>query len=187
MNRILILVIITVICLISQFEPTSQALTWDKTLIANGQWWRIVSGNFTHTNLPHLAMNMLALWLINFMFQPNSRQFVLISVVLSAMVGIGLIFTDLQRYVGLSGTLHGIFAYYALGEAVAGRRSSWLLVGSVIVKVMWEQLVGPSPTSASLIKAPIAIDAHLIGLLAGLILLFITHTLVNKRSPHPHH
>ncbi len=76
----------------------------------------------------------------------------------------------MQFYVGLSGTLHGLFAYYALNEALNGRRSSWLLVLGVIGKVGWEQWFGASASTAELIGARIATEAHLAGLVGGLLL-----------------
>jgi len=51
------------------------------------------------------------------------------------------------NYVGLSGTLHGLFAFYALKEALGGRKSSWLLVIGVMLKVASEQLCRNEKTS----------------------------------------
>ena len=32
--------------------------------VANGEWWRIITGGFLHAGLLHIGMNMLVLWLI---------------------------------------------------------------------------------------------------------------------------
>src|SRR5919199_821728 len=33
-------------------------------LVAQGDWWRLITGGFLHANFLHLGMNMLILWLI---------------------------------------------------------------------------------------------------------------------------
>ncbi len=112
-------------------------------------------------------MNLAGLWIISYLFQPNKKQLVLALLVISLVTGIALLFSSIQIYVGLSGTLHGLFGLFALSEALNGRRSSWLLVLGLIVKIAWEQLIGPSSTTGELINARVAIEAHLAGALAG--------------------
>ena len=87
--------------------------------------------------------------------------------VISLVTGVALLFSSIQIYVGLSGTLHGLFGLFALSEALNGRRSSWLLVLGLIAKIAWEQLIGPSSTTGELINARVAIEAHLAGAIAG--------------------
>ncbi len=112
-------------------------------------------------------MNLAGLWIISYLFQPNKKQLVLALLVISLVTGIALLFSSIQIYVGLSGTLHGLFGLFALSEALNGRRSSWLLVLGLIAKIAWEQLIGPSSTTGELINARVAIEAHLAGALAG--------------------
>lgn len=80
--------------------------------------------------------------------------------------------TDMQSYVGLSGTLHGLFGAFALTEALTGRRSSWLLVGGLVAKIAWEQFMGFC-YDGTLINARVAIEAHLIGAIGGLLLAWV--------------
>lgn len=174
MYRILILIIITGICIIAQLTPVSHAMTWDHELILKGEWWRILTGNLTHTNVPHLVMNIAALWLIATIFRPHPLQLLVAVIILSIAVGSGLMMTNFTRYVGLSGTLHGLFVYFALQDALKGSSASWLFVTVAAVKVGWEYLVGPSVTTTELIGAPIAIEAHLIGLISGVFFAFLT-------------
>jgi len=112
-------------------------------------------------------MNLAGLWIISYLFQPSKKQLVLALLVISLVTGIALLFSSIQIYVGLSGTLHGLFGLFALSEALNGRRSSWLLVLGLIGKIAWEQLIGPSSTTGELINARVAIEAHLAGALAG--------------------
>lgn len=167
MNLYLILFLLSIPSLAALFEPVTTFFVWDKSAIEAGQWWRILTGNFAHTNFEHFAMNIIVLWIIALIFRPKAFHYFIITMVVNVGVGVGLLATTLAQYVGLSGTLHGIFVYFALLECFQGRRSSWLLVAGVIAKVLWEQLVGPSSYTQALIQAPVAIQAHLIGLVWG--------------------
>ncbi|WP_270019875.1 rhombosortase [Vibrio sp. LaRot3] len=172
---IFLLLAVSAACLALQFEPLASFANWQAELIPQGQWLRILTGNFTHTNFNHLAMNIAALWIITFIFKPSARSLLALLVLVSLGVGIGILYTDIQSYVGLSGTLHGLFAYYALREALQGRKSSWLLVVGVIAKVAWELTQGPSASTAALINARVAIEAHLCGTVSGILFAFISY------------
>ncbi|TXZ85806.1 rhombosortase, partial [Vibrio cholerae] len=125
------------------------------------------------------------LWIISFVFKPTARQLLIPLLLISLAVGVMILASDMQSYVGLSGTLHGLFAYYALNEALNGRRSSWLLVLGVIGKVAWELWFGASASTAELIGARVATEAHLAGLISGLLLsvmLFSLRKRVRKKD-----
>nr|WP_237292953.1 rhombosortase [Vibrio anguillarum] len=169
-NRYFALLAISLVCLGLQWPQLAALSAWNRPAIEAGQWWRILTGNFTHTNFTHLGMNLAGLWIIHFVFQPSSKKWLISLLATSLMVGVSLFLSRMQVYVGLSGALHGMFAYLALQEALQGRRSSWLLVVGVIVKVVWEQIFGASSNTSELINARVAIEAHLAGMLAGLIL-----------------
>ncbi len=180
MNLYLLLFIVTIGCFGLQFEPFNHFAAWQLASIQDGQWWRIVTGNFTHTNFAHLTMNLLGLWVISYIFKPAAHSLSLLLIGLSALIGSSLLFTSLHNYVGLSGTLHGIFAFYALKEAINGRKSSWLLVIGVIAKVFSEQWLGASSSTAELIQARVATEAHLAGLIFGLLLSLVNFIKVRK-------
>ena len=112
-------------------------------------------------------MNLAGLWIISYLFQPTRKQLTSALVLISLVTGLALLLSSIQIYVGLSGTLHGLFGLFALSEALNGRKSSWLLVLGLVAKIAWEQLIGPSSTTGELINARVAIEAHLAGALAG--------------------
>ncbi|EGU39384.1 hypothetical protein VII00023_05132 [Vibrio ichthyoenteri ATCC 700023] len=164
-------------CLGLQFEPFASLAAWHYDLIPAGQWLRILTGNFTHTNFNHLALNLAGLWIICFIFRPSVRSLSVLLVVISTSIGIGMLYSDVQSYVGLSGTLHGLFAYYALREALQGRSTSWLLVLGVIAKVTWELTMGASHSSMELIGSHVAVEAHLCGVVSGIIFALVSYPL----------
>ena len=173
MRLFLLLITISLVCLGLQFEPFASLSEWHRQWISDGQWWRILSGNFTHTNFAHLAMNLAGLWVITFIFKPSEKSLLVILLVTSLAVGLLNFFSDMTSYVGLSGVLHGLFAYFALQEALRGRNSSWLLVVGVIAKVTWELTVGASQSTSDIIQARVAVESHLFGVISGLILAFM--------------
>jgi rhomboid family GlyGly-CTERM serine protease len=160
--------IISMICILAQLPLVQSWLVWDKTAINSGQWWRILTGNFSHTNIVHLIMNLAALWILVWIFRPRPNHFVFLVTLISTIIGLCLLSTSLGWYLGLSGTLHGLFAYWAMSEALRGRRSSWALVIAVISKVAWEAVYGASEVTAQMIEASVATEAHLMGTIAGL-------------------
>ncbi|EKO3592591.1 rhombosortase [Vibrio metschnikovii] len=180
-NIYLGLILLSLACFGLQFPPFSELSAWQLTSIEQGQWWRILTGNFTHTNFAHLGMNLAGLWVIVFLFMPSIKSLFFALIMLSLSVGISIFFTEMTLYVGLSGVLHGLFAYFALLEWLNGRRSSLWLVLGVIAKVAWEQWFGASMMTAELIQARVATEAHLAGTLGGLTLGLIQFLLIKKR------
>jgi rhomboid family GlyGly-CTERM serine protease len=156
------------ICILAQLPLIQSWLVWDKTAINSGQWWRILTGNFSHTNSVHLIMNLAALWILVWIFRPRPNHFVFLLIFISSIIGLCLLSSSLGWYLGLSGALHGLFSYWALNEALRGRRTSWALVVAVIAKVAWEGVYGASEVTAQMIDASVATEAHLIGTIAGL-------------------
>ncbi len=75
------------------------------------------------------------------------------------------------HYVGLSGALHGIIVYGAVKDIKVGWPvSGWLLTIGIIIKVGYENIWGPSDDVKVMINADVAVEAHLYGLIGGLIL-----------------
>lgn len=186
MNIYLGLIFLSLSCLGLQFSPLAELSAWQLTEIERGQWWRILTGNFTHTNFAHLGMNLAGLWVIVFLFMPSIKLLFFALSMLSLWVGISIFFSDMTLYVGLSGVLHGLFAYFALLEWLHGRRSSLWLVLGVIAKVAWEQWFGASMMTAELIQARVATEAHLAGALGGLGLGLVQFMLIKKRRNTSH-
>ncbi|EGQ8804533.1 rhombosortase [Vibrio parahaemolyticus] len=172
-NLYTLLTIISVICLVLQFEPMASLTEWHAYNIRHGEWWRIVTGNLTHTNFAHLGMNLAGLWVIAFIFRPSARNFSIVFLLLCAFVGAMNLLTSMSVYVGLSGVLHGLFGFWALREVFENRRSSLLLVAGLIAKIAWEQFYGPSTSTAAMIGARVAVDAHLFGAMGGLCMALI--------------
>lgn len=160
---------------IAQWPAAQYWLAWDRSAILDGEVWRILTGNLTHTNWPHMIMNTLALAIITFIYRLHysARPYSLLILALSAVVGIGIIATDIQWYAGLSGVLHGLFAWGAVRDIQTKQKGGWLLMLGIVGKIASEQYFGGSASSEALIGARVAIEAHLLGAIAGVVFALI--------------
>ncbi|MCS6203773.1 rhombosortase [Shewanella baltica] len=148
-------------------------LAYRRSAIADGEWWRLISGNLLHTNQWHLLMNLAGLWVVLLLhhLHYNIKGLSALFLVLCLLEGIGLYlgYPQLIGYVGLSGMLHGLFAFGAVQDIIRKLRSGYLLLLGVIIKVGHEQLYGASNDVTAMIGARVATEAHLVGLICGLI------------------
>ncbi|GIU13519.1 rhombosortase [Shewanella morhuae] len=155
-------------------SPTiDNVLAYNRGAINGGEWWRLVSGNLLHTNQWHLLMNLAGLWVVLFLhhFHYHLKGLSTLFFILCLFEGIGLYvgYPQLLGYVGLSGMLHGLFVYGAVQDIVRKLRSGYVLLIGVIIKVGYEQLYGASSDVTAMIGARVATEAHLVGLVCGLI------------------
>ena len=128
-------------------------------------------GPFRPPRLVASPLNVVALGLLASLFEDVLRAFdwcVALGVSLdSNRCGISFLSPQVDWYVGLSGVLHG---RHGSGALRAGRdeRAGRLPFGvAVVAKVVWEQLSGPSAFSLAASGGPVVVDAHLYGLLGG--------------------
>lgn len=154
-------------------ESVSDTLVFDRTDIENGQWWRIFTGHFDHTNLNHLLLNLAGLIMLWALHGDHYRHglFAAVFLVSAIATSLGIYYfdPDMNRYVGLSGVLHGVFVFGAIADIRTGEKTGYLLLIGIIAKIIYEQVEGASEDMVDLIGASVAIDAHLFGAIGGLI------------------
>ncbi|NAW87547.1 rhombosortase [Photobacterium halotolerans] len=187
LSRSLLLSLLTIclFCVAAQLAPLNALLEWQRPLIEAGQWWRILTGNFTHTNWAHLGMNVSGLLIISYLFRFDltTGRFWLLLASLSLIVGLSLLFTRLDGYSGLSGLLHGILIWGACQDIRAQRAGGRLLLIAGILKISWDLYSGGSAETASMINAQIAVEAHLAGAVGGLLLAMLPPAFRLSASP----
>lgn len=141
------------------------------------QWelWRLFTGHFVHTNIWHLALNLAGLvltWLLFFEHFTCKRMLFVTAVCTFGLSLILLVTGNLLAfvwYVGLSGTLHGIFAFALVLDISSKQLSTYALIILGLGKLMYEQLGGATADTAALIGANVAINAHLWGAVLGVV------------------
>ncbi|MGF1689447.1 rhombosortase [Photobacterium japonica] len=169
--RLFVILTIALIALM-QWPAIASALFWQRDAIVHGEIWRLITGNLTHTNWPHMIMNTLALAIITFIFRAHltAARLAGLIVSLSLFIGLCLFGSSMHNYVGLSGVLHGIFAWGACRDILAKDKLGIVMLVGIILKVAYEQVYGASALSASLIQARVATEAHLAGLVGGIVI-----------------
>lgn len=151
----------------------SELLAWNRPLIQQGEYWRLFSGNLAHANLTHWVMNMMTLGIIYFIYDDrlSNWQFCLVSTLLALIGGASIMFTNYHTYVGLSGVTHGLIVYGACRDVCSDKpKSGSLVLAAIALKLSLEQYYGDDPWVSGMIGIDVAIDAHLIFAVLGLIL-----------------
>jgi len=162
-------------------------LVYNRQQLADGQLWRLLTGHFLHTNVIHLVLNcsaLILLWALHGQFY-SIKNYLSLFIFSSIFISIGLYYCsiNLQQYVGLSGVLHSIFVWGALKDIQTKENTGYVLLIGAILKIAHEQIYGASSEVVKLIHAPVAIDAHLWGALAGT-LFFCSGVVLNKLHKH---
>lgn len=130
--------------------------------VAEGEWWRLVSGGFLHAGVIHLGMNMLLLWLLGSMMEPvlGRARFVALYTASLLAGSMGVLLVDpTTSTVGASGAIFGL-----MGAAVALQRSRGIdpwqsgLGGLILINVLITFTI-----------PGISVGGHLGGLVGGLV------------------
>ncbi len=171
------LLVFVVVLVILHFLPENLRSVLEYHRAEPEQVWRAVTGHLLHSNHWHLVMNLGALLLMLMLHQLYYSLISFAFLLLAGCVGISLLLflfsPDIQIYVGLSGWLHCFITVGALLDIKHKIQSGWLILLGVIAKVAYEQWQGPDAELAALIDANVAIDAHLYGVICGLLLGFV--------------
>ena len=146
-----------------------EALRYDRTALAAGQWWRLLTAHFVHLDFDHAALNSLGLVLMWALFardyRPRQWLAILLGSVAAIDAGLWLRDSTVAWYVGSSGALHGIMAAGTLAHLRRRDLDGWILAVFIVVKLAYEQSAGALPFTYS--HSGVVVDAHLFGTLGG--------------------
>ena len=146
-------------------------LRFDRASILEGELWRLASGHFVHLGTMHFVLNALGLilvWLLVGMHF-SAPQWLLVIGISLAGIDAGLWFLDpaLNWYVGMSGLLHAMLAAGVVHGMRSVPRESIIIGLVLVVKIGFEQVVGPLPGSERTAGGAVVVNAHLYGVFAG--------------------
>jgi len=156
-------------------------LAYERSRVASGEVWRLVTAHLTHVGSAHLVWDVLPLLAIGALWEKAlGRRFfpVLLASTLAVSLGLFVLAPRVETYCGLSGVLNGLWVAgawtAARQEAAAGHRSVAILFrASVVVdlaRAVFETTTGipvlVDPTGFGGTPVPIA---HALGALGGLL------------------
>jgi rhomboid protease GluP len=153
-------------------QPLVEYLALIKPLVAEGEYWRLVTVTLVHGGLFHLLMNMYALWIIGPLAEALYGRATFVAIYLLAAVG-GSIASYLflpNPSVGASGAVFGLFGLVLSSTYIhkpALARQARALTSQIGILIVINLVIG--------FAGAFAIDnaAHIGGLLVGLWLGFI--------------
>lgn len=153
-------------------------LAYTRDGLASGQYWRLLSGHFAHTNWPHLLLNLPVLALFYSLVRGQAAAFSALCVLpVIAIISSLILYTcypGLSWYYGLSGALHGFGVLTATALISARATVGWPLLALLTAKIAWEQSpVYSDAAIATVINTRVATEAHLSGAIAAAVLLAI--------------
>lgn len=163
-------------------------LRYDRALVLQGEYWRLITAHLVHLNTWHMMLNVAGVALIAALFRDDYSWRGWLTVVLFSALAIDVAFVcwepQILWYVGLSGVLHGALAAGAVSWwQYQQRRLSLGLTVILAGKLWWEYQHGGLLLMGDL---PVVVEAHrygaLGGLLAGLILWLHAHRQVAVKS-----
>lgn len=161
----------------------------DRFAIAQGEFWRIVSGHLAHQSFPHMLTNLSGV-LVAAVMAPrwlNRWTGVILFLVLSLGVGLGIWFNnpEVGIYRGLSGTVHGWLMVCVAWSPFLGPWFKVLILAGIQLKVIWEDsgLYEYAQFSGYFTDAEVLTDAHWYGVLLALpvvLTFFVWRTLSDR-------
>jgi rhomboid family GlyGly-CTERM serine protease len=145
-------------------DSVGQLLRYDRSAIAAGGWWRLLTAHIVHLDWHHLLLNELGLVLVWSLFAQDYDLAEWCAIVLAGALaissGLWWLSPRVGWYVGASGVLHAVMAAGAAKHLAQGSWDRWILIIGLGAKLAWEQWGGSS--------APlIVVDAHLYGACCG--------------------
>lgn len=136
----------------------------------SGQWWRFITPIFLHFGLMHLVFNSLFIWMFGEMIERNQGRVKLgLLILFTALVSNSAQFliNGSSQFGGLSGVVYGYLGYVWLWSRLHPQQGLVVNNSLVIFMLGW-MLLGMTDISRSF-GINIANEAHLGGLLAGLV------------------
>jgi rhomboid family GlyGly-CTERM serine protease len=155
-------------------------LEYERTAIAAGQWWRILTCHWAHFSADHLMWDVGAFALLAALCERRNRAALIRCVVVSAILipaAVWVFLPQLQSYRGLSGIDSALFVLLAVDLLRGHARKSGqrgvatgvgavlvLFVGKIAVELVSGQTVFVDSGAAGMVPVPLA---HLAGAGAG--------------------
>lgn len=135
------------------------------------EMWRLVTAHFVHESWRHLLANALLLLVLHVLFGQyfTMAGTALRVVAIAPCISLGLYLNaSFDYYLGSSALLYGLLTFGACRALDDGWRAGWLVLLALLLKLAAAHHFGPDPAMARFTGLPSADEAHLYGMLGGL-------------------
>jgi rhomboid family GlyGly-CTERM serine protease len=152
------------------FPTAAATLVQERTVIDQGQWWRLLTGSLVHYSTSHLLWNCLVIGIAGGLLECSNRKAAVTCLVGSMMLigpGLHLCLEQMNCYAGLSGIATAMVTCLILLNL--GQGWIWsVALAALAAKLLTDQFVHgfgfASFHAADVRSVP---SAHLLGALAG--------------------
>jgi rhomboid family GlyGly-CTERM serine protease len=162
----LLIIVLALDLVLGLGDSANAMLRYDRSGIAAGGWWRLLTAHTVHLDLHHLILNEFGLVLLWALFaadyDPVEWCIIVMSGALAISSGLWWLSPRVTWYVGASGVLHAIMAAGCVKHLAMRAWDRWILLLCLCAKLAYEQLGGHEPPM-------VVVDAHLYGALCGFI------------------
>ncbi|MCG8427589.1 MAG: rhombosortase [Chromatiales bacterium] len=155
--------------------PAAPAWVFDRIAIGQGEWWRLFTGHFVHSDLSHLQWDIVAFVVIAGMLEQQSRRLILSGLSAGFLVIGGWLWwgePELLYYCGLSGINHTLLVLLFHQLWKGGAHPLLFVSGLAVVAKMIVELVSNQAlfTNTAWPSLP---SAHVAGVAAAVLFLII--------------
>ena len=160
----LLLILLVLCAVLGLGDNVSELLRYDRSAIAAGGWWRLLTAHVVHLDAHHLILNALGLVLMWSLFAADydviEWSIIVLAGALAISSGLWWLSPRVAWYVGASGVLHSVVAAGTAKHLAARVWDRWILLVVLSAKLAYEQLGGREPPL-------VVVDAHLYGAICG--------------------
>lgn len=170
---------VTAVVLTGALQALSPAwhelLRYDRHAVLQGELWRLWTGHLVHLGWVHWALNACGLVLCCLLADAPPQPRTLLRQVGVLSLGISVLFLllvpSLERYVGLSGVLYGLFVLALWPGVRRGDPVSITALCAIVGWLGWQWMAGPARSEMELIGGNIIVQAHGFGVGCALAML----------------
>ncbi len=165
---------------IELYHPNARSLfQYQGDWFQNSEYWRAISGHFTHLGWRHLLLNasgFILIWILyGKLFKASTWLIMFLFISLGISFGFTIFDTDIESYVGLSGVLHGFMAAAVIAGLQQEMKTepslfpweSAIMIIGLSGKIIYEQIIGPVPFTQPASGGDVVVNAHFYGVIIG--------------------
>ena len=160
----LLLIVLILAAVLGLGDSVGELLRYDRSAIAAGGWWRLLTAHIVHLDAHHLIINALGLVLMWALFADDYDLVgwcvIVAAGALAITCGLWWLSPRVSWYVGASGVLHSVMAAGTVQHFFKCEWDRWILGIGLVLKISWEQWGGVA-------QPLVVVDAHLYGAVCG--------------------